>query len=209
MATQVDSAVEAGAGANPAPLGYAALALTTALFGTFNAGHFGTPSLVFAGMALFYGGLAQGVAAILAYRNRDTFSLTLFGSFGAFWLGLGILDLATSLGHVASSPFNGSDVTWLWFFWAIVATYLWLASLRITGAVMLVVLLLAAMFWLLWIGQLVGNKPGAGLTAVGGWLGWAAAFFAAYTSFAELINRTFGRIVLPEFPAGQMHPMAR
>jgi succinate-acetate transporter protein len=51
--------------------------------------------------------------------------------------------------------------------------------------------------------------PGTGWTLIGGWLGWAAALVAGYTSFAELINFTFGKVILPEFPMSQIHSMPR
>jgi succinate-acetate transporter protein len=65
------------------------------------------------------------------------------------------------------------------------------------------------MFWALWIGSLSSAVPGTGWTLIGGWLGWAAALVAGYTSFAELINFTFGKVILPEFPMSQIHSMPR
>lgn len=194
-------------GGNPLPLGFAALGLTSALFGAFNAGHAEAGGLVLAGMALFFGGFIQLIAGILAYRNRDTFGLTIFGSLGGFWLGMGILFFFNDLGTIHTSLLTGHSGTWFWFFWAILASYIWLASLRVNGAVTLVMLALAAMFWALWIGALTNAAPGAGWTEVGGWLGWAAAVVAGYTSFAELINWTFGKIILPEFPTSRAHTM--
>jgi succinate-acetate transporter protein len=47
---------------------------------------------------------------------------------------------------------------------------------------------------------LTGARPGTGWTQIGGWLAWATAVVAGYTSFADLINYMFGRIVLPELP---------
>jgi succinate-acetate transporter protein len=209
MERNTDESTKTLIGGNPLPLGFAALGLTTALFGAFNAGHMHAGGLAFAGMALFFGGLVQLVAAILAYRNRATFELTIFGSMAGFWLGMGALYLFTNLGVAHTSLPIGHASTWFWFFWAILGTYIWLASLRVNGAVTLLTLLLAAMFWALWIGGLTNAAPGVGWTAVGGWLGWAAALVAGYTSFAELLNFTFGKIILPEFPTSRAHTMPR
>lgn len=209
MEQQLSRSGEAPLGANPIPLGFAALGLTTALFGSFMAGHAHAGGLAFGGMALFFGGLVQIITGILAYRNRDTYGLTIFGSFGAFWLGLGLVFLFNSIGTARTPLLTGHSGTWFWFFWAIFTTYVWLASLRINGAVTLVMLLLAAMMWALWIGALTGAAPGAGWTQVSGWIGWAAAAVAGYTSFAELINWTFGKMILPEFPTSRLHQMSR
>jgi succinate-acetate transporter protein len=66
--------------------------------------------------------------------------------------------------------------------------------------VALVFLLLALTFWALWAGALGGDAAGKGWTQIGGYLGLATAIVAFYTSFAGVINSTFGRVVLPVFP---------
>jgi uncharacterized protein len=80
---------------------------------------------------------------------------------------------------------------------------MFVASLRTTGAVALVFLLLAATFWIL----AIGNASLAGTTNVtnstiklGGWVGLVTAVAAWYASFAAVTNSTFGRVVLPVFP---------
>ena len=73
--------------ADPAPLGLAAFALTTFMLSLFNAGllpEAGEP-IVFS-LALFYGGLAQFLAGMWEFRNKNTFGATAFTSYGAFWL---------------------------------------------------------------------------------------------------------------------------
>jgi succinate-acetate transporter protein len=206
MARQDIETTTAVMGANALPLGLSGLAVTVALFGAWNAGFLHSGSLVFVGMALMYGGLVQLIAGILEYRNHDTLGLTIFGSFGAFWLGLGLLFSYDALGHLSPAWFTGSGIIWFWFCWAIVATYMWLASLRTNGAIALTLVLWAAMFWCLWLGQLAGNGLGSGWTDAAGWLGFATAIGAGYTAFAEMLNNTFGRIVLPEFSPSGMHP---
>src|SRR5579859_6597184 len=95
MATDVRTAETAQVVADPAPLGLAGFALTTVLLsglnaGLINGGKLTAGSLVFVGMGLFYGGLAQFMAGMWEFRNRNTFGATAFTSFGAFWLGLKI-----------------------------------------------------------------------------------------------------------------------
>ena len=73
--------------ADPAPLGLAAFALTTFLLSGFNATFI--PNGIWVGAALFYGGLAQLLAGMWEFRNRNVFGATAFSSYGAFWLSLG------------------------------------------------------------------------------------------------------------------------
>ena len=71
------------------------------------------------------------------------------------------------------------------------------AALRVSGAVLLVFVLLTITFVLLAIGASGGH---ACATHWGGYIGVATAIAAWYTSFAGVINSTFGKTVAPTFP---------
>ena len=77
--------------ADPAPLGLAAFALTTFLLSAKNAGWMThATGSAWLGFAFAYGGLAQLLAAMWEFRNRNVVGATGFGTFGAFWIGLGL-----------------------------------------------------------------------------------------------------------------------
>ena len=82
--------------------------------------------------------------------------------------------------------------------WGGFTAYMFVASLRTTGAVAVVFLLLAITFILLGIGSLGGGQPS--ITHAGGYFGIATAVAAWYASFAAVINSTFGKVVLPVVP---------
>lgn len=71
--------------ANPAPLGLSGFALTTLVLSAFNAGLLNSGSSVVLGLAAFYGGLAQLVAALYEYKSGNTFGYVAFFTYGAFW----------------------------------------------------------------------------------------------------------------------------
>jgi succinate-acetate transporter protein len=179
--------------ADPAPLGLAAFALTTFVLSFFNANlvnEGGEPVVL--GLALAYGGLAQLLAGMWEFKNNNTFGATAFTSFGAFWISLFVFDefLADSV-----SPAHLGDAIGLYLIaWGIFTTYMWVASLRVSVAVSLVFILLAATFFLLGIGNSAGNDT---IVHIGGWVGIATAVAAWYASFASVTNKTFGRVVLP------------
>ena len=77
--------------ADPAPLGLAAFALTTFLLSAANA-HWMTTATgdAWLGYAFAYGGLAQFAAGMWEFRNRNVFGATAFGTYGGFWIGLGL-----------------------------------------------------------------------------------------------------------------------
>jgi len=83
--------------------------------------------------------------------------------------------------------------------WGIFTAYMFVASLRTTGAVALVLFLLTITFLLLGIGNAGEHE---GMVEIGGWAGLLTAAAAWYASFAAVINSTFGRTVLPVMPLG-------
>ncbi len=182
--------------ADPAPLGLAAFALTTFLLSLFNAGllpESGEP-IVF-GLALFYGGIAQLIAGIWEFRNNNTFGATAFTSYGAFWLAFWALQQF----YIERIPEDqrATVVGWFLVAWGIFTAYMWVASFRITAAVNVLFLFLAATFFLLAIGDLTGSEV---IGHIGGYVGLATAGIAWYTSFATVVNPTFCRTVLPVGP---------
>jgi uncharacterized protein len=182
--------------ANPAPLGLAAFALTTFVLSMFNAkllGGGGEP-IVF-GLALMYGGIAQLLAGMWEFRTGNTFGATAFASYGAFWLSFWAFVQffeksvpAKDAGHAVGLYLIG---------WGIFTTYMFIASLRTTGAVALVFILLAITFFFLGIGNAGAHTN---VIKIGGWIGLATAAAAWYASFAEVTNATFGRVVFPTMP---------
>ena len=73
--------------ANAGPLGLAAFALTTFLLSMLNANlvNKGVEPIVF-GTALCFGGIAQVLAGMWAFRAGNTFAGTAFTTYGGFWL---------------------------------------------------------------------------------------------------------------------------
>jgi len=86
--------------ADPAPLGLAAFALTTFLLSAFNAGWMTKATgSAWLGYALAYGGLVQLLAGMWEFRNKNVFGSTAFGSYGGFWIGLGLWVILSSVRH--------------------------------------------------------------------------------------------------------------
>jgi uncharacterized protein len=181
--------------ADPGPLGLAAFALTTFVLSMFNADLVGRSSeAVVLGLALAYGGIAQFAAGMWEFRTGNTFGAVAFTSFGAFWISFWALvtffekDLGANAGAAVG--------LYLWA-WGIFTSYMFIASLRTTGAVALVFFLLAITFILLGIGNSGADDS---IVKAGGWVGLATAIAAWYASFAAVTNSTFGRTVLPVVP---------
>src|SRR3954451_24397245 len=80
--------------ANPAALGLVGFGLTTVLLSLINAGILpaGGEGVVMP-LALAYGGLIQLIAGVLEVRLSNTFGMTAFLSYGAFWWWFALLQL--------------------------------------------------------------------------------------------------------------------
>ena len=193
--------------ADPGPLGLAAFAGTTFMLSLVNAGLVGTHRLpgggllpMIAALALAYGGIAQFTAGIWEFRTGNTFGAVAFCSYGAFWISF--FFIVQSVGQNAPTEVFSGLGLYLWM-WGIFTTYMFIASLRTTGAVALVFLLLAITFFILGIGNasLAGGTAATnGTIKLGGWFGIATAIAAWYASFAAVVNSTYGRVVAPVVP---------
>ena len=191
--------VEGTPAADPAPLGLAGFALTTFLLSGHSASFI--PDLVWVGPALFYGGMAQLLAGMWEFRNRNVFGATAFSTYGAFWLGLGIfVVLAQTTKFVGG--FTGGDLTnalaWFLFAFLMFNTYMLIGSMRVNGAVFGVFLTLEVTEVLLVIGYFNLSHGGTQWWLhAGGWAGIVTAAVAWYASAAGMLNGMAGRAVLP------------
>jgi uncharacterized protein len=183
--------------ANPGPLGLAAFALTTFVLSMFNSGLVsdkGVPIVL--GLALAYGGITQLLAGMWEFRTGNTFGATAFSSYGAFWISFWAFE--QFFAKDIKDPADVGHAVGLYLIaWGIFTAYMFIASLRTTGAIALVFILLAVTFIVLGIGNASATS---GIVKLGGWIGLATAIAAWYASFAEVTNATFNRIVLPTMP---------
>lgn|SRR5487761_678500 len=183
--------------ADPAPLGLAGFGLTTLMLSFINAGIIaGGATLAVLPMAAAYGGTAQFIAGMWAFRRGNTFAATAFSSYGAFWWSYYLL-VAIWLKGVPAADI--SPIVGLYLFaWGLFTLYMFIASLHGTRAVQVVFLLLFITFFLLAFGAWGwGGGGGAGFTHIGGYVGILTAIAALYTSFADVINATARRVILP------------
>ncbi len=181
--------VELAPVADPAPLGLAAFALTTFLLSAKNAGWTDGGS-AWLGFAFAYGGLAQLLAGMWEFRNRNVFGATAFSTYGAFWIGLGLYELLVAGG----SPNALNDLGFILLAFAIFNTYMLLWSTRVTVAVFLVFLTLELTEVILFLGFFSDTEN---VIKLGGIVGVVTALVAWYASAAGVVNGMSSRRVLP------------
>src|SRR5919205_963029 len=161
--------------ADPGPLGLAAFALTTFVLSVFNSGLMSEKGLpVVLGLALAYGGFAQLLAGMWEFRTGNTFGAVAFTSYGAFWISFWAFEQFYAK-EITDKVALGNAVGLFLIAWGIFTAYMFIASLRTTGAIAVVFLLLALTFFLLGIGD---ASDSSGITKVGGYVGILTAIAA-------------------------------
>jgi hypothetical protein len=171
--------------ANPAPLGLAGFGLTTVLLSLINAGVLTDEAMgMVLGLAIIYGGGAQMLAGMWEFRTGNTFGATAFTSYGAFWISFYLL--------VTFGASEAGTATYL-FMWGVFTFYLWIGTFYLNRALFFVFLTL----WITFILLALGDWGMSAMGTLGGWLGLICGLIALYTSAAEVLNATAGRVLLP------------
>jgi succinate-acetate transporter protein len=174
---------------NPAPLGLSGFALTTWLLSMVNAGWFGGVDVpMVLACAFAFGGTAQFVAGLMEAPSGNTFGFVAFCGYGAFWWSFALFVL------FFAKDVQGPFVGWYLLLWGVFTTFMWIGTWKKNKALMLIFLALTPTFYLLAAGALTGI---GGLTVLGGYLGLVTAALAFYLAAAEIINESWGRVVLP------------
>ena len=182
--------------AAPSILGLFGFAGATFIVAANLAGWYGSstsPQFLFPFAALF-GGLAQFIAGMWAYRARDGLATAMHGMWGSFWLAYGLLNLLVAVG-VYALPTGSFPELGFWFVaLAVITAFGTLAALGENLALTIVLGLLT-----LGAGFLATHYlTGAGWwETVGGWILVGSAAAAAYTAGAMMLESSWGRSMLP------------
>jgi succinate-acetate transporter protein len=126
------------------------------------------------------------------YRNKNVFGATAFGTYGGFWIGLGLYFLLVAP-HAGAGALN--DLGWILLAFAIFNAYMLAWSTQMNMAVLGVFLTLEVTEIILFIGFFASNTT---IVKVGGYIGVLTALVAWYASAGLAISgMRGGRPLLP------------
>lgn len=181
--------------ANPAPLGLMGFGMTTVLLNIHNAGFFPDVGSMIMGMGIFFGGIAQMIAGVLEYKKGNTFGLTAFTSYGAFWLTLVALWVMPKLGLAEAPPreFVGCYL----LMWGIFTGLMFIGTLKANKALQFIFGSLTVLFALLAVEHWLPEHAAHLVGKIAGFEGIACGASAIYLAMAEIINEAHGRTLLP------------
>ncbi len=182
--------------AAPSILGLYGFAGATFMVAAHMAHWFGGPAaeLVLFPFAAFFGGLAQFLAGMWAYKARDGVATAMHGTWGSFWMAYGILWTLIAAGKVPM-PQAGVANQPLGFWFIVLAAVTWMgfgASMAEAKGVATLLGFLAAGATAAAIGNLVGIEA---LNILAGWLFIVAAIIAWYVASAMMFKGAYGRTV--------------
>ncbi len=172
---------------NPAVVGLAGFGLTTLLLQFHNLGMLGLGPVV--AMGFVFGGLAQMIAGFMEQKTGNNFGFAAFSSYGAFWIGLGIIWI---LNHFGIYKSTGTDVGFYLVGWTLLTVIFWIGSWFIHTAMAFTFTTLLAGFLLLDIGHFgfpVFNEIAAVVLIL-------CALSAWYMMASIIINDLAGRVIL-------------
>jgi succinate-acetate transporter protein len=182
--------------AAPSILGLFGFAGATFIVAAHAAGWYGTeksPEFLFP-FAMMFGGLAQFLAGMWAFKARDGVATAMHGMWGSFWLAYGLLNLLAAVG-VYTLPAGEFPELGFWFLALGVITALGaLAALAESLSLTVVLTSLAVGSGFLAVHYLTGTEW---WETAGGWILVGSAIAATYTAGAMMLEGAWGRVVLP------------
>jgi succinate-acetate transporter protein len=186
--------------AAPSILGLAGFAGATFIVASNLAGWWGTPKspLALAPFAAMFGGLAQFLAGMWAYKARDAIATLAHGTWGSFWLAYLILNILVGT-HLVVQPtpwYHNPEVGFWFFALAITTGIAAVAALAESLGLVAVLSTLATGSGILAGAFIYGSH---GWTQVAGWVLVFSAGFAWYVVLAMTLAAAYGRTVMPLF----------
>jgi succinate-acetate transporter protein len=172
---------------NPAVVGLAGFGLTTLLLQFHNIGLCGIGPVM--AMGFIFGGLAQMIAGFMEQKTGNNFGYAAFTSYGAFWIGLGIIWIAN---HFEVLPSSTTDVGYYLVAWTLLTAIFWVAAMYIHGAMAITFTLLLAGFILLDLGHFGFPQ----MNVVAGYVLILCALSAWYMMAAAILNDVAGKPLL-------------
>ena len=172
---------------NPAVVGLAGFGLTTLLLQFHNLGWCGLGPVV--AMGFIFGGLAQLIAGFMEQKTGNNFGFAAFSSYGAFWIGLGIIWI---LNHFEVYKSSSTDVGMYLVAWTLLTLIFLVGSLFIHTAMAFTFSTLAIGFILLDLAHFGFPE----LTVIAAYVLVICALSAWYMMAAIIINDVAGRSIL-------------
>jgi|ADurb_Met_01_Slu_FD_contig_41_812506_length_1496_multi_3_in_0_out_0_2 hypothetical protein len=179
--------------ADPAPLGLMGFGMTTVMLSLHNAGLIPLGAAILS-MGIFFGGLAQFIAGLMEWKRGNTFGMTVFASFGLFWIIIVTVILAPTIGLASQESAEAMAV--LFLLWGLYSAYLSVGTIGTNRVTQAIFVSLTATLLLLSASEALASDN---VKVAAGALGVLAGAMAIYSAMAHVLNEALGRDMVPLF----------
>jgi uncharacterized protein len=176
---------------NPTALGLASFALSLTVLSFANLGWMGAAPAI--ALAVIFGGVVEIGVGFAELFTGNTFAMTVFGAYGAFWLCFGGLLYGGAHNWLPKEAFAGMLIGYP-IAWFILTTIFLVATFRLAKALVWIFATLDILWILLIASQVTGNPL---LFKLFGYESLICAATAWYLLAAIIINGAFDSEVLP------------
>jgi succinate-acetate transporter protein len=163
-------------------------------------------TLLLVPFAAIFGGLAQFLTGMWAFKARDGVATAVHGMWGAFWMAFGILSLMLFSGRVPQPA--GPLFPELGYWFIVLGAITWVcagAAAAENKSLVTTLVFLAAGSTISALALLIGVEP---LITLAGYLFIICAIAAWYTASALMLNEAFGREIWSLGRSAQAKQMA-
>ena len=181
--------------ADPAPLGLTGLAMVTLVAASQKLGWTTGLSLAIP-WAIFLGGFAQLMACVYDFKNNNLFGATAFGGYGLFWIAVAMSWMIKTgvLGAILLAGVDGGQLGFAFIGYFIFSVFVTIAAFK-TNKVLIALMVLID---LLFLGLILDAfKMGEYWHTIAAWSELCISALGFYAAGANLLNKTYGRTVLP------------
>lgn len=181
--------------ADPSALGLFGLAMVTFVASTQKLGWTSGTAMIIP-WAIFLGSLAQLYAAACDSKKNNVFGTTAFGAYGLFWMAVASTWMIQH-GILGQSMAQNADIKQLgvaFVGYLIFSLYMTVAATQTNKVLLIIFVLIDLLFIGLSLSTILGSEMAHHLAA---YSELCIAMVGFYGSAAHVINRTFGKEILP------------
>lgn len=192
--------------ANPLPLGLASFSFMCLTLGLVNARVRGVTDLNLLNASFIFGGAVVLLSGLLSFCVGDTFCMTVFGTFGGFWISWGCLNLeqfgvATAY---ADNPQALNNILGFYLAgWTVFNFLVMVCSMKSTWGIFLLLLFLDLTFLMLCVGSFTSNVNASMAGGYFGILSSCCGWYSLYCSIGKQRKLLFSFVAYP-MPSASM-----
>ena len=181
--------------ADPAPLGLTGLAMVTLVAASQKLGWTTGLSLAIP-WAIFLGGFAQLMACVYDFKHNNLFGATAFGAYGLFWISVAASWMIKMgvLGQTLAAAVDVHQLGFAFIGYFILSVFLTIAAFKTNKALIAIMILIDVLF----IGLALDSfGMGEYWHTIAAWTELTISMIGFYAAGANLLNKTYGRTILP------------